>query len=160
MKKPSRDSSPKKGYPPPAFDPQLTLRSRPFEVPSLRADDDDGFELNFMEEVVEKDPCNEDALMLLGHAYTRRGEYKKGLDVDARLVRLRPADPTAYYNLACSYALLEQVDDAFAALEKAISLGYRQVQQLMKDPDLANLRKDPRFRRFLTRVFGRSVKDS
>ena len=160
MKKPSRDSSPKKGHLPPAFDPQLTLRSRSFEVSSLHADDDDRFELNFMEEVIEEDPCNEDALMLLGYAYTRRGEYKKGLDVDSRLVRLRPADPTAYYNLACSYALLEQVDDAFAALEKAVSLGYRQVQQMMKDPDLANLREDPRFRRFLSRVFGRTVKDS
>lgn len=160
MKKPIRDPNTKKDPLPPAFDPLLTLRSLSLDVSSLHADDDDRFELKFMEEVIEKDPCNEDALMLLGHAYTRRGEYKKGLDVDARLVRLRPADPTAYYNLACSYALLEQVDDAFAALEKAVSLGYRQVRQLMKDPDLANLRTDPRFRRFLTRVFGRSVKDS
>ena len=160
MKNPSDKPKPKQKFHLAALDPRLRLRAQSFEISSLRADDDEKFELQFMEELLQRDPCNEDALILLGHAYTRRGEYQKGLDVDERLVRLRPGDATAYYNLACSCALLSHIDDAFAALKKAASLGYRDIGHLMKDPDLANLRSDRRFQRFISRLFSRSVKDS
>ena len=142
MKKSSSDKNPKEGHYLPAFDPRLTLSRRSFKISSLCSDDDEGFELRFMEEVLQRDPCNEDALMLLGYAYTRRGDYEKGLDVDARLVRLRPADPAAYYNLACSHALLGQINDSVDALERAVSLGYREVKQMMNGlVTLRNLKK-------------------
>ena len=159
-KKPSGESGPRNTRYLPAFDRRLTLQPQAFELASFGDADDERFELHFLEEVLSRDPCNEDALMILGHAYTRRGEYQKGLAVDQRLVRLRPADPTAYYNLACSHSLLRQVDDAFAALERAAALGYRDVAQLSEDPDLGNVRKDARFRRLVSRLTGKTVGDS
>ena len=144
----------------PAFDRRLSLSRKRIEVSRLQPDDDVQFELNFMEEVLQRDPCNEDALMLLGHAYTQLGDYEKGLDIDQRLVRLRPADPTAHYNLACSYSLLRRVEDAFGALKKAVSLGYRDVNHMLTDPDMANLRRAPQFGRFVSRLFSGSPADS
>ena len=144
----------------PIFDHRLTLRRATFEVSSLCGVDDAQFELRFMEDVVERDPCNEDALMLLGHVYTQKGDYEKGLDVDRRLARLRPGDATAHYNLACSCSLVRKLDDAFVALERAATLGYRDVEHILKDPDLENLRGDARFRRFASRIFGKSGRDS
>ena len=77
-----------------------------------------------------------------------------------KLTVIRPADPTAYYNLACSYALLSQLDNAFAALDRAVSLGYGDVAHMLKDSDLTSLRKDPRFRVFVSRIVGRSTSNS
>jgi len=157
MNESGKKANRKQSVQPPAFDPRLGLPPQRFEISSLENEDDDKFELKFMEEVLQRDPCNEDALMLLGHTYTRRGEFQKGLDMDASLVRLRPGDPTAYYNLACSYSLLLQIDEALAALNKAMVLGYRDIGQMMADADLANLRRDPRFRKLIGRFLKRSA---
>lgn len=136
----------------PKPDPMLTLRPAAFSLSVCKGTDDERFEVQFMEELLTNDPCNEEALMVLGRTYTRRGEYEKGLAIDRRLARLRPSDPTVYYNLACSCSLLQQLEDGFVALEKAIALGYRDLGHMLKDPDLANLRQDQRFRHLVSRV--------
>lgn len=144
----------------PSLDPHLTLRRKMFNLTTIGVGDDNQFELGFMESVLRQDPCNEDALMTLGHAYTRLGHYEKGLDIDRRLVRLRPSDPTAFYNLACSCALLGKIDEAFVALDRAIALGYRDAEYMMGDPDLAALREAPRFVRLLNRIKGETASES
>jgi hypothetical protein len=133
-------------------DPRLSLGTKVFRLDSAGRDDDRGFEIRFLENVLAHDPCNEDALMVLGHAYTRRGEFERGLDIDRRLTRLRPADPTAFYNLACSHALLGDVPSAYTALEKAFTLGYADLGHVLKDPDLETLRRDRGFRRFINEI--------
>jgi hypothetical protein len=65
--------------------------------------------------------------------------------VDERLARLEPQNPLVFYNLACSYSLADEIDRAAAALEKALSLGYRDFAWLVKDPDLKKLRAQPAF---------------
>jgi hypothetical protein len=103
------------------------------------------FEIAFFEGVVQNCPDFIEALIALGDAYTRRGRYKDGLWVDMKLSRLRPADGTVHYNLACSYSLLERPEECLAALTKAVRLGYREFRFMLADPDLAFIRKDPRF---------------
>lgn len=141
-------------------DPRLTLNARPLPASPHDAEDDEGFQLEFLEAVLASDPCHEEAIMYLGHAYTRRGDYEKGLCLDQRLTRLRPADPTAFYNLACSYALLDYVDEGLAALGKAVSLGYRDLAHILKDSDLVRLRKDPRFPDLVRRLVSGEPSDS
>jgi tetratricopeptide (TPR) repeat protein len=99
-----------------------------------------------------------EALQLLGDHYTQRGRFEQGLRVDERLSRLEPANPLVYYNLACSYSLTNQVDLAAAALERAISLGYRDFKWLAKDPDLRLLRKHPIFRSIKNKIRNMKVK--
>jgi tetratricopeptide (TPR) repeat protein len=104
-------------------------------------------EIGFIEGVIRRDPQYVEALQILGDDYTRRGKFVEGLQVDERLAQLRPDDSLVQYNLACSYALTEQFDAAVSALEKALSLGYRDVKWLARDPDLAKLRKHPLFKK-------------
>jgi len=141
-------------------DPHLTVRRAPLKVSDPASGDDQRFEREFLESILARDPCNEDVLMQLGHAYTRSGEFEKGLSMDLRLVRLRPNDAVAHYNLACSYSLLGRVEEALAEIEKAISLGYSDLRHMLNDPDLEQLRKTPGFQRLIRRVLGSEAKDS
>ena len=101
--------------------------------------------IEFIEGIVRRDPNYVDALQLLGDHYTQRGLFAEGLKVDEHLARLEPQNPLVFYNLACSYSLTEEFERAVFALEKALSLGYRDFTWLAKDPDLKKLRSQPVF---------------
>ncbi|MGD9015646.1 MAG: tetratricopeptide repeat protein [Candidatus Omnitrophota bacterium] len=117
----------------------------------IHRDEDLDFEISFYEQLLRKTPDFTNALVALGDAYTRRGRYREGLAIDKRLVKLRPDDPTAHYNLACSYALLRMADSSLTALKIAIDLGYRDFSFINKDPDLAFIRKDPRYKELISK---------
>lgn len=112
---------------------------------AARPTEDLEFEIQFFEGVTRRDPGFIEALQILGDAYTKTGRWEKGLQVDQRLARLCPDNPLVFYNLACSYAMLGKLDEAFAALNKAVKLGYNDAQWLSQDPDLEKLRQDARF---------------
>ena len=110
------------------------------------------YEIEFFEALIGQDENFVDALIPLGDAYTKAGEYEKGLKIDLRLSRLRPCDPLIHYNLACSYSLLGEMDCAYDALERAIIFGYDDYKSMMKDPDLRNDVHSKAFVPFLERV--------
>ena len=107
------------------------------------------FNIAFYERLLRDSPGFVDALVALGEAYTRRGWYEKGLGVDQQLTQLKGDDPLVWYNLACSYSLLKRPDDALQALQRALELGYDDLEYLIRDPDLASMRHSPKFRPFL-----------
>lgn len=102
-------------------------------------------EIGFLEGIVRRDPDYVEALQILGDDYTKRGRYNEGLEMDERLLRLRPDDPMVLYNLACSYSLTGRCDQAAETLKSALERGYEDLKWLAKDPDLDNLRKHPRW---------------
>lgn len=114
--------------------------------------------IQFMEGIVRRDPNYVDALQLLGDHYTQRGRFDEGLNVDERLARLEPKNPVVFYNLACSYSLMEQFDRAANALEKALQLGYRDFTWLAKDPDLKKLREQTVYRDIQKKIKGMKIK--
>lgn len=102
--------------------------------------------IGFLEGIVRRDPEFVEALQILGDHYTQRGQYADSLKIDQQLSHLEPGNPLVFYNLACSYSLNSDFDQAAAALEQALQLGYRDFKWLAKDPDLRSLRKHPAFR--------------
>ena len=114
--------------------------------------------IQFMEGIVRRDPEYIEALQLLGDHYTQRGHFEQGLKVDEQLSRLEPANPLVFYNLACSYSLIGEVDMAATALDKALALGYRDFKWLAKDPDLKTLRKHPLYREIEAKIRKMNVK--
>jgi tetratricopeptide (TPR) repeat protein len=105
-------------------------------------------EITFLEGLLRRDGAWVDVLKQMGDAYTRRGRIQEGLQADEQLARLLPEDAYVFYNLACSYSLTERYEAAFAALARAIQLGYDDFRWLAKDPDMANLRKHPQYNNF------------
>jgi Flp pilus assembly protein TadD len=115
----------------------------------------DEFEIRISRAASQADPRHHKALEMLGQALTRVGRHQEALEADLRVTGLKPKDAVAYYNLACSYSNLEEVDAAFEALHRAFDLGYNDYRHLLRDPDLVNLRKDRRFKTLLNRQWGK-----
>ena len=115
-------------------------------------------EIVFLEGVVERDHSYIDALQILGDDYTRRGRYPDGLKIDESLAKLKPDDPLVHYNLSCSYSLTGRLDLAALALERALTLGYRDFKWLAEDPDLENLRQDPIYRKIRAQLKSLQIK--
>jgi tetratricopeptide (TPR) repeat protein len=107
------------------------------------------FEIEFFGAVLQGLPDYVDVLRVMGNNLTLKGRYAQGLQIDKRLVELRPTDPLAYYNLACSYALTGRPDPALKTLRRAVELGYRDFRYMREDRDLETVRQDPRFRQLL-----------
>lgn len=102
--------------------------------------------ISFMEGICRREPDYVEALQILGDHYTQRGSFKESLVVDRQLSELQPRNPLVFYNLACSYSLTGEFVLAVEALDRALSLGYRDFRWLARDPDLKPLRKHPLFR--------------
>ena len=80
-----------------------------------RKKEDIDFEIAFYENILKDTPNFIEALSAIGDLYTRAGLWQKGLEVDIKLSHLRPEDAIVFYNLACSYALLNQTRAALGA---------------------------------------------
>jgi tetratricopeptide (TPR) repeat protein len=107
------------------------------------------FELDFFGGILSRNPAYVDVLRVMGNLLTLKGRFAEGLQIDKRLVQLRPADALAHYNLACSFALLKRPDQSIKTLRRAVELGYRDFRYMREDHDLDSIRHDPRFRQLL-----------
>src|SRR5262245_18446574 len=113
------------------------------------------FELPFFGGVIARNPNYVDVLRILGNLLQLKGRFQEGLQVEKRLVQLRPQDALAHYNLACSYALLKRPEQSLKTLRRAVELGYRDFRFMAEDHDLDAIRHDPRFRQLLREYEGR-----
>jgi tetratricopeptide (TPR) repeat protein len=107
------------------------------------------FELEFFAAVLDRHAGYVDVLRAHGNNLTLKGRYADGLEIDKKLIQLRPTDALAHYNLACSYALLKKPELALKTLRRAVELGYRDFRYMREDRDLESIRHDPRFRQLL-----------
>ena len=115
-------------------------------------------EIGFLEGLVRRDPGYVDALQILGDDYTKRGKFTLGLKIDQRLAVLRPNDSLIYYNLACSYSLTGQQEEAAEALIQSLEYGYCDFKWLVDDPDLVDLREHPSYAKVRQKVRSMKVK--
>jgi PKD repeat protein len=98
---------------------------------------------------VDTDPTYAPAYANRGAAYITQKKYNKALDDLTKAVSIAPEDKNTHYNLAVLYTLQKQFDRAIDTLETAIRLGFRDSRTLRSDPDLAELRKQPEFRKLI-----------
>jgi hypothetical protein len=86
----------------------------------------------------------------LATALYRARDYRAAIPAYEKAVALGFGRPASnMYNIACAHALLGERDLAFAALERALAMGFLNLDGLRTDPDLASLRGDPRFARLV-----------
>ncbi|HTE06672.1 MAG TPA: hypothetical protein VK824_10785 [Planctomycetota bacterium] len=133
--------------------------TRPTPAPSSRGGRADGgaaserrlqraglaFETGILEELHARQPDDIALVVALAEACTRLRRYRRGLELDRRLVEHDPSDPGFRYNLACSCALTGDLQAAATELLAALHFGYRDFAHLLRDGDLRRLRRDAAF---------------
>lgn len=87
-----------------------------------------------------------EAYINLSSAYLIGKQFQESLKTLNALQRLNPKHPLLHYNLACYYALIGNTTLGVKSLKLAVANGFNNLQTLKTDPDLKNLRLDPRFK--------------
>ena len=96
-------------------------------------------------QILEEEPQNGEAWFYLGLSFHSQKMYPEAIDAYKSADSLNFAPARTRYNLACSYSLLNEKGKALHALAEAINAGFQQLQLLLSDADLDNLRKEPAF---------------
>jgi predicted esterase len=93
-------------------------------------------------------------------------KYDEGIALFQRILEIAPHNSGTAYNLACGYSLKNDLDQAYDWLDKASAWGWgsgesqlvgttqpmSQIEMIRTDPDLENLRRDPRYEAFMRRL--------
>jgi tetratricopeptide (TPR) repeat protein len=99
-------------------------------------------------QVVENNPTEGRFWDQLARAYYDSKEYRKSIAAYEKVLELRFGYPfTAVYNIACDYAMMGEKEQAFKWLEKALDMGFRDLNLVRTDSDFDSIRTDPRFRK-------------
>jgi len=101
---------------------------------------------------VDLDSCQAVAFYRLGVVEHLLGNYRSAIDANQRVLQIRPQFAPARYNLAVSYFKARERDQALTALADISRRdeGIAKVREVaVTDPEIADLRSDPRFARIL-----------
>jgi tetratricopeptide (TPR) repeat protein len=105
--------------------------------------------INEFSNAIKKDPGYATAYSNRAVAYMMQKKYNLALDDLKKAKELKPTDPSIRYNLASCHSLMGNVDLGFVELDAALANGFNDYDSLRKDPDIANLRKNPDWRKTL-----------
>lgn len=105
-----------------------------------------------LEAAVKKDPSDGKSWFRLGLVRHHKKQLDGAQAAYEKAIAAKASLPFATYNLATVHAVKKDHDKALAALEKAAQLGFARFADLEKDPDLAALRKDPRWGETVARM--------
>lgn len=105
--------------------------------------------IELYESFLRSQPGNGRGWFNLGFALHYSSEHARAVEAFKRAIQFGYRNPTAMYNVACGYAMMNRRDEAFEWLDKSVEAGFEIGSQVQGDRDLDNLRSDPRFKRFL-----------
>jgi tetratricopeptide (TPR) repeat protein len=94
-------------------------------------------------------PESGESYFRLGFARLFLGQFKEAIPSFERAAELDFMRPSAIYNVACCRSRLGDIDGALSDLRRALEVGFENQALLKEDPDLANLRADPRYAQLL-----------
>jgi len=98
-----------------------------------------------VEKHIQMHPDDSRALLFGASQQIQAGNLEKSREWTRRALKIAPDDPVTYYNAACNYSLMGDVETAIDCLEKAITSGMAQKDWIEHDSDLDHLRQHPRF---------------
>ena len=75
-------------------------------------------------------------------------DYEGAIEDFEQALKIEPNDVATHFNLACSYSLNEEVDQAFYHLDRAVDLGFSDFKRIKEHDALAYLRIQPQFEAF------------
>ncbi len=93
------------------------------------------------QKALDLEPAAQGAGFELARIHLGRGEGDKALAVLEKLRDALPDDPDCLYNLACCHARNRNFDDSLHYLKQALDKGFRDLDKINTDDDLAGIRQ-------------------
>ncbi len=103
----------------------------------------------YLNQAMQLDHNSQSASLNLGLVYHAMQRYDSAIVYIQNAIRLDPAKGKNYYSLACSYALNNKPEQAIQYLRQAYERGYKNVDNLISDPDLSGLKNYKEFQSLL-----------
>lgn len=75
-------------------------------------------------------------------------DYEGAIEDFKESLKIAPDDIATHFNLACAYSLNEEADKSFEHLDKAVSLGFKDVKKIKEHDALAYIRIQDEFEDF------------
>lgn len=117
--------------------------------------------LQKVEHHLQLHPDDTRAVYLGSGALCGLGDRVRALEWADRALAMDPQEAAVLYNVACTYALLNETDKAIDCLEKAFHQGFGHKEWVVNDPDLVSLRDHPRYQCLVWELdFGRHTNAS
>lgn len=134
------------------FNPSLDERGRAIQQAGIHAQEKNwkAAEAAYRE-LLKAQPGDASLWSQLAQTLAAMKEYDGAIDAYARAAESKELRVRALYNTACLYSLKTDNDRALDYLGKAVDAGLKG-NWALSDPDLENVRKDPRFRKLATRL--------
>lgn len=83
------------------------------------------------------------------YAYVGLGNREKAIEVMDSIIAAAPDDAGNYYDAACVYCRLGDVEKGLEYLQLCFEKGYRKIQHIHQDDDMNLIRNTPRFKELL-----------
>ena len=99
----------------------------------------------------ERFPGHGWTLLMYAYSLHSSGQLEKALPLHRKLAKSENAERSRLgkYNTACALALLGKKEPAIYALYQAVKSGFRQLEHIKSDSDLASLRGDIRYQKLI-----------
>jgi tetratricopeptide (TPR) repeat protein len=88
-------------------------------------------------------------MIQIAQLYVAMNDADRALTTLQKVIATYPQEAQAYYAVALIRSVQRNTDDAFKALEKSIQLSASFGDRAKNDPQLANIRGDPRFQKLV-----------
>lgn len=106
--------------------------------------------LSYYQKILEMDDSNIDAMNRIAGISVKKQNYHHAIALLKKIINLQPEKADAYYNLACIYAIQNQVTSATTYLKSAMEHGYNNMNQIRTDKDLENIRKTEYYQKMIS----------
>jgi adenylate cyclase len=80
------------------------------------------------------------------------GQEQRAQELGERLIAEKTLDGNSLFNLACTFGRMNNVATALELIRRAVAAGYRNVESLTSDPDLAALQDAQEFRELINEL--------
>ena len=88
----------------------------------------------------------------LGIALRANGQLDEATQAYREAIKVQPDFAPPYYSLACLHAAVGRKDQALDWLRRAAKAGYSNTAHMKTDPDMDNLRDDPRYAKIIAEM--------
>jgi tetratricopeptide (TPR) repeat protein len=102
--------------------------------------------------LLANEPRKAEAWFFLGLSLHSQQRYRDAIQAYIVADSLEYAPARTRYNMACSYSLLNENGEAIHAIARAMNAGFRQLQLLLTDTDLDNIRNEPAFQELVMQL--------